>query len=83
MRAISIGPTLGELLRRYKARQRITTPDLAEQLGASRAMTERLVRDRADYLDIHLAERISTALELDVRDVAAAHRASLELKEQE
>ena len=79
MTAANLTASLGDLLRRYKMCERIKTPELAERLGVSRSMADRLVQDRLPDLSLPLAERIATLMGMELTDVSAAYRVSMEL----
>lgn len=83
MTAAHITASLGDLLRRYKTRERIRTPELAERLGVSKSAADRLVQDRLADISLPLAERVATLLEVELTDVSAAYRVSLELMREE
>lgn len=79
MLARHLTASLGDLLRRYKAREGITTPELAARLEISRSMADRLIQDRLPDISLPLATRISTLMEISLTDVSVAYQVSEEL----
>ncbi len=83
MTAEDIAASLGDLLRRYKTRERIATPELATRLGVSKSMADRLLQDRLPDPSVALAEQIATLIGVDLAAIAAACRVSRGMREKE
>ena len=83
MTAENITASLGNLLARYKKRERITTPELAARLGVSKSMADRLLQDRLPDPSVALAEEIATLIDVDLTAIAAACRVSRTMREKE
>ena len=83
MTAENITASLGNLLARYKKRERITTPKLAARLGVSKSMADRLLQDRLPDPSVALAEQIATLIDVDLTAIAAACRVSRSIREKE
>ena len=83
MTATMIPASLGELLRRYKTRKRITSAELARRLELTKSMTDRLLQDRAPDPGILLAGRVATLLREDLATIAAAATVSQHLQQKE
>jgi transcriptional regulator with XRE-family HTH domain len=83
MTAGIIAASLGELLRRYKTRERITSAEMARRLGVTKSAADRLLQDRMPDPGITLAEQIATLIHEDLTTVAAAARVSQQLQQKE
>ena len=82
MGVITTGPTLGEIIRRYRDRRnsKLSNRVLADQLGVSEATLSRLLADKLPRLDLRLARRIADTLGITLlEDVEQAYNAGLEL----
>ena len=83
MTAEDIAASLGDLLRRYKTRERIATPELAARLGVSKSMADRLLQDRLPDPSVALADQIATLISVDLPVIAAACRISRDVRQKE
>ena len=66
------GPTLGELLRRYRRREAIRNPELADRLGVTVSTLSRLLADRSVDLRMSVATRTAELLRLNLEDIDRA-----------
>ena len=83
MTAAMTPASLGELLRRYKTRERITSTELAARLGVNKSVVDRLLQDRVPNPGLVLAEQIATLIGEDLAVVATAVRVSRAVRQKE
>lgn len=79
MTAANLTASLGDLLRRYKSYERITSLELAERLNVSKGTADRLLQDRLPDLSLPLAECIASLMGMELADVSVAYRVSAEV----